>query len=137
MPPVNQKHKWAATLDRYCWDDPDVKPSILSDLRSFMWIGRNRKDSTVDTTVQIFRSAGHAARAQLVLSLLSLPLPDQRDLIDSSDYDAILLPLQGLVEQAVAAVRSVTRAVSFGAVPKWWMQGRRRFDRVFQRAEHI
>ncbi|KAJ6605614.1 hypothetical protein B0H10DRAFT_2440207 [Mycena sp. CBHHK59/15] len=107
MPPVNQKHKWAATLDRYCWDDPDVKPSILSDLRSFMWIGRNRKDSTVDTTVQIFRSAGHAARAQLVLSLLSLPLPDQRDLIDSSDYDAILLSLQGLVEQAVAAVRSV------------------------------
>ncbi|KAJ6615269.1 hypothetical protein B0H10DRAFT_1949979 [Mycena sp. CBHHK59/15] len=107
VPPVNQQHKWVATLDRYCWDDPDVKPLILSDLRSFMWIGRNRKDSTVDTTVQIFRSAGHVTRAQLVLSLLSLPLPDQRDLIDSSDYDAILLSLQGLVEQAVAAVRSV------------------------------
>ncbi|KAJ7236360.1 hypothetical protein C8J57DRAFT_1479229 [Mycena rebaudengoi] len=107
VPPVNQQHKWAETLDRYCWDDPDVKPSRLSDLRSFMWIGRNLKDSVVDNTVQIFRSAGHATRAQLILSLLSLPLPAHRDLIDSSNYDAILLSLQGLVEQAVAAVHTV------------------------------
>jgi hypothetical protein len=107
VPPVNQQHKWAETLDRYCWDDPDMKPSRLSDLRLFMWFGRNAMDSVVDNTVQIFRSAGHATCAQLVLSLLSLPLPARRDLIDSSNYDAILLSLQGLVEQAVAAVRSV------------------------------
>ncbi|KAF8194024.1 hypothetical protein K438DRAFT_1761582 [Mycena galopus ATCC 62051] len=107
VPPVNLQHKWAATLHRYCWDDPDVKPSMLSDLRLSMWVGRNFEGSTIGTTVQIFRSAGHAICAQLVLSLLSLPLPFQRNLIDSSDYDAVLLSLQGLVEEAVAAVRSV------------------------------
>ncbi|KAJ7216935.1 hypothetical protein C8J57DRAFT_1482986 [Mycena rebaudengoi] len=106
VPPANQQHKWAETLYRYCWDDPDLKPLTLSDLRQFLWIGRN-KNSVVDNTMQIFRSAGQAAHAQLILSLLSLPLPADRDLIDSSNYDAILLSLQGLVEQAVAAVRSV------------------------------
>ncbi|KAJ7258626.1 hypothetical protein C8J57DRAFT_1644584 [Mycena rebaudengoi] len=106
VPPANQQHKRAETLYRYCWDDPDLKPLTLSDLRQFLWIGRN-KNSVVDNTMQIFRSAGQAAHAQLILSLLSLPLPADRDLIDSSNYDAILLSLQGLVEQAVAAVRSV------------------------------
>ncbi|KAJ7214639.1 hypothetical protein C8J57DRAFT_1600858 [Mycena rebaudengoi] len=106
VPPANQQHIWAETLYRYCWDDPDLKPLTLSDLRQFLWIGRN-KNSVVDNTMQIFRSAGQAAHAQLILSLLSLPLPADGDLIDSSNYDAILLSLQGLVEQAVAAVRSV------------------------------
>ncbi|KAJ7855987.1 hypothetical protein B0H14DRAFT_730182 [Mycena olivaceomarginata] len=75
VPPVDQQRKWAETLDSYCWDNPDVRPGVLRDLRMFLWIGRNFKYSTVSTTVQIFRSAGDATRAQLVLSLLSLPLP--------------------------------------------------------------
>ncbi|KAF7336831.1 Pkinase-fungal domain-containing protein [Mycena venus] len=107
VPPVDQQHEWVATLREYFWDNPDVDPSTVRNIRSFMWVGRNLENSTIDTTVQIFRSARHATRAQLVLSLLSLPLPIQRNLIDSSDYDAILSSLQGLVEQAVAAVRSV------------------------------
>ncbi|KAJ7880997.1 hypothetical protein B0H14DRAFT_2705730 [Mycena olivaceomarginata] len=107
VPPVDQEHEWAVILDAYCWDDPDVQPQRLLTMRGYMWTGRNMIDSTVDKTVQIFRSGGHATRAQLALSLLSLPLPDQRKLIDSSDYDAILSSLQDLVEQAVAAVRSV------------------------------
>ncbi|KAJ7769043.1 hypothetical protein B0H14DRAFT_2968057 [Mycena olivaceomarginata] len=106
VPPVDQEREWAATLDAYCWDDPDVKPRRLLTMRMAMWTCRNFGDSTVSTTVQIFRG-GDATRAQLVLSLLSLPLPCQRELIDSSDYDAILSSLQDLVEQAVAAVRSV------------------------------
>ncbi|KAF8172827.1 hypothetical protein K438DRAFT_1940390 [Mycena galopus ATCC 62051] len=107
VPPVDQQHQWAAILDTYCWDDPDLKPLRLAHLRLSMWVGRNHENSTIDTTVQILRSAGHATRAQLALPLLSLPLPFQRNLIDSSDYDAILSSLEGLVEQAVAAVRSV------------------------------
>jgi hypothetical protein len=104
---VDQEREWAVILDAYCWDDPDVKPRRLLTMRVAMWTCCNFEDSTVSTTVQIFRSAGDATRAQLVLSLLSLPLPHQRELIDSSDYDAILSSLQDLVEQAVAAVRSV------------------------------
>ncbi|KAJ7203161.1 hypothetical protein GGX14DRAFT_652733 [Mycena pura] len=68
-----------------------------------------QRDAQADSdahTAQIFRSAGHATRAELILSLLSLPVRDQRHLF-SSDYGAVLLSLQGLVEQAVAAVRSV------------------------------
>jgi hypothetical protein len=111
VPLVDQEREWAATLDAYCWDDPDWQPQRLVDIRLSMWLsmgmGRNMMYSTVGKTVRIFRSGGHATRAQLVLSLLSLPLPDQRELIDSSDYDAILSSLQDLVEQAVAAVRSV------------------------------
>ncbi|KAJ7047867.1 hypothetical protein C8F04DRAFT_1060321 [Mycena alexandri] len=107
VPPVDQQHKWAATLREYFWDNPDVDPSTVRNIRLSMWGGRNLENSTIDTTVQIFRSAGHATRAQLVLSLLSLPLPIQRNLIDSSDYETILSSLEGLVEQAVAAVRSV------------------------------
>ncbi|KAJ7366563.1 hypothetical protein DFH08DRAFT_1072039 [Mycena albidolilacea] len=106
VPPVDQERKWAKTLNNYFWDNSDVTPETLRDLRILLWT-RNLKKSTADTTMQIFRSAGDATRAQLVLSLLSLPLPDQRDLIDSSDYDAVLSSLEGLVEQAVAAVRSV------------------------------
>ncbi|KAJ7034509.1 hypothetical protein C8F04DRAFT_1101184 [Mycena alexandri] len=107
VPPADQEREWAATLDTYCWDDPDVPPNRLLNTRLSIWSGRNLENSTVGETVQIFRSAGHATRAQLVLSLLSLPLPLQRKSIDSSDYDTILSSLQGLVEQAVAAVRSV------------------------------
>ncbi|KAJ6577121.1 hypothetical protein B0H10DRAFT_1963213 [Mycena sp. CBHHK59/15] len=107
VPPVDQEREWATTLDAYCWDDPDVQPQRLLTMRLSMWMGRNFMDSTVGKTVRIFRSGGHTTRAQLIHSLLSLPLPDQRELIDSSDYDAILSSLQGLVEQAVAAVHSV------------------------------
>ncbi|KAJ7808850.1 hypothetical protein B0H14DRAFT_2868353 [Mycena olivaceomarginata] len=106
VPPVDQERKWAATLNNYFWDNSDVTPETLRDLRMLLWI-RNLKNTTAGITMQIFRSAGDATRAQLVLSLLSLPLPHQRDLIDSSDYDAVLSSLEGLVEQAVAAVRSV------------------------------
>jgi hypothetical protein len=106
VPPVDQERKWATTLNNYFWDNSDVTPETLRDLRMLLWI-RNLKNSTAGTTMQIFRSAGDATRAQLVLSLLSLPLPHQRDLIDSSDYDAVLSSLEGLVKQAVAAVRSV------------------------------
>ncbi|KAF7336892.1 Pkinase-fungal domain-containing protein [Mycena venus] len=107
VPPADQEREWATTLDTYCWDDPDVQPKRLLNMRLSMWMGRNFMDSTVGQTVRIFRSSGHATRAQLIHSLLSLPLPDQRDLINSSDYDTILSSLQGLVEQAVAAVHSV------------------------------
>ncbi|KAJ7460750.1 hypothetical protein FB451DRAFT_1371607 [Mycena latifolia] len=107
VPPVDQQREWAATLNTYCWDDPDVKPGVLRILRMCLWSNHNSEYSMVNTTLRIFRSAGHAARAQLVLSLLSLPLLSQRYEVDSSDYDAVLLSLQDLVDQAVAAVRSV------------------------------
>ncbi|KAJ6480376.1 hypothetical protein C8R45DRAFT_1005284 [Mycena sanguinolenta] len=106
VPPVAQAREWAPTLDAYCWDDPDVQPQRLLTMRGCMWMGRNFMDSTVNKTVRIFRSGGHATRAQLILSLLSLPLPNQRE-FDGSDYDAVLASLRGLVEQAVAAVHSV------------------------------
>ncbi|KAJ7364299.1 hypothetical protein DFH08DRAFT_838916 [Mycena albidolilacea] len=107
VPSVDQEHEWATTLDTYCWDDPYVPPRRLLSLRMSMWTARNYMDSMVGETTRIFHSGGHATRAQLIHSLLSLPLPCQRKLIDSSDYDAILSSLQDLVEQAVAAVRSV------------------------------
>ncbi|KAJ7886312.1 hypothetical protein B0H13DRAFT_2277709 [Mycena leptocephala] len=107
VPLAGQEHEWAAILNSYCWDDPDVEPQTLLNLRVSMWAGRHVMASTVDKTVRIFRSGGHATRAKLILSLLSLPLPNQRASFDSSDYDAILSSLQDLVEQAVAAVRSV------------------------------
>ncbi|KAJ7086361.1 hypothetical protein B0H15DRAFT_346093 [Mycena belliarum] len=107
VPRVDQQHEWATTLNAYCWDDPHVRPEILLSTRGYMWVGRNLDNSPIQNTVQIFRSAGHATRAQLVLSLLSLPLPFQRHSIDSLDYDTILSSLKGLVEKAVAAVRSV------------------------------
>ncbi|KAJ7085768.1 hypothetical protein B0H15DRAFT_369142 [Mycena belliarum] len=104
VPPVDQQRKWATTLDSYCWDNPGMQPHILLHLRMSLWTSRNHVDSVIHTTAQIFRSAGHDTRAQLVLSLLSLPIPIHPDSIDSSDYDTILLSLEGLVEQAVAAV---------------------------------
>ncbi|KAJ7866687.1 hypothetical protein B0H13DRAFT_2281404 [Mycena leptocephala] len=107
VPLAGQEHEWAAILNSYCWDDPDVEPQTLLNLQVSMWAGRHVMASTVDKTVRIFRSGGHATRAKLILSLLSLPLPNQRASFDSSDYDAILSSLKDLVELAVAAVRSV------------------------------
>ncbi|KAJ7134282.1 hypothetical protein C8R44DRAFT_421305 [Mycena epipterygia] len=114
VPPVDQQHKWAATLRNYFWDNPNVTPRTLLNLRMNLWTSCNRAESTIGTTLRIFCSTGHAARAQLVLSLLSL-LPTERHEVDSSDYDAVLLSLQDLVEQAVAAVRSVDASSLLGS----------------------
>jgi hypothetical protein len=63
----------------------------------------------------MFRSAGHEARAGLIQSLFSLPLPTPRWRVDGSErlgldpsnYDAILSSLKDIVEKAVQAVRSI------------------------------
>ncbi|KAJ7207845.1 hypothetical protein GGX14DRAFT_567147 [Mycena pura] len=110
--PVDQQREWAATLWRYHWDSPNVHPLMLKDIRLSMWIARSNEGSVIDSTVQMFCRAGHTTRAQLILALLSLPLPVKCRLFDSSavydrQYDAILLSLQALVDKAVAAVDSV------------------------------
>ncbi|KAJ7471305.1 hypothetical protein B0H11DRAFT_1378010 [Mycena galericulata] len=114
-PPVDQERNWAEMLDSYCWDDPDVTPRILANLRGSLW--SNRQDvATIPTTLYIFQSAGHEARAQLLLALLSLPLPARRRrldrpadgfCIDPLDFNQTLLSLEDLVKKAVEAVRSV------------------------------
>ncbi|KAJ6466319.1 hypothetical protein C8R45DRAFT_1021276 [Mycena sanguinolenta] len=107
VPPVDRQDDWAEILDRYHWDDCDVMPSTLRDLRLALWTNRHMEASLIYDTLEIFRSTGHDSRAQLIHSLISLPLPTRRRNIDTSDYDAVLLSLEQLVEQAIAAVRSV------------------------------
>ncbi|KAJ7702255.1 hypothetical protein B0H17DRAFT_1127824 [Mycena rosella] len=86
LPPVDQQRDWVATLANYYWDNSDVTLRTLMDLRLYLWSSYNHEHSTIGTTLRIFRSTGHAA---------------------PPTYDAVLLLLQELVEQAVAAVRSV------------------------------
>ncbi|KAJ7471300.1 hypothetical protein B0H11DRAFT_2041179 [Mycena galericulata] len=115
-PPVDQEREWAATLKTYCWDDPDVTPQRLANLREGLWKNVGPK-TTLPTTRRIFLSAGHEAPAELICSLFSLPLPArrwgvnslpfERSGINSSDYDQILSSLENLVKKAVDAVRSV------------------------------
>lgn len=104
-PPEDLRGKWRKTLAQYHWNSPDVEPDTLQQLRTGLWTNHNIKTSTIATTLRIFRLAGHVARAELVVSLLSLPLPTQ--LVASSGYEAVVVSLQDLVEQAVAAVESV------------------------------
>ncbi|KAJ6541935.1 hypothetical protein B0H19DRAFT_1268866 [Mycena capillaripes] len=107
VPPSDQQGEWAKILKRYHWDNPSVDPRDLAILRMSLWIKFNFSFTTVNATLQIFHESGHTARAQLVRSLLSIPLLTQRHAVESSDYDAVLSSLQGLVEQAVAAEESV------------------------------
>ncbi|KAJ7696080.1 hypothetical protein B0H17DRAFT_1178129 [Mycena rosella] len=89
VPPLDKQDEWATILhSKYWWDDPDVDPQTLGDLRMGLWTGHHIKTSAIAATLQIFQSAGRMARAQLVVSLLSLPLPMQ--LADSSDYETVL-----------------------------------------------
>ncbi|KAJ7267502.1 hypothetical protein C8J57DRAFT_1717847 [Mycena rebaudengoi] len=107
VPPQDQQHRWSEILGAYHWDDPDVGLGTLQTVRIALWTTCNMQYSTVRKTTELFRSVGDTGRAQLVNSLLSLPLPTNRQEVNSSDYNAVLLSLQGLVEQAVAAVHSV------------------------------
>ncbi|KAF7357568.1 Pkinase-fungal domain-containing protein [Mycena sanguinolenta] len=107
VPPAGQENNWARTLKRYHWDNPNVDPGMLLDLRLGLWNSSHFVNSTIGITLRVFRSAGQEARAKLIQSLLSLPLPADHDAVDSSNYDAVLLSLEQLVDQAVAAVRSV------------------------------
>ncbi|KAF7347427.1 Pkinase-fungal domain-containing protein [Mycena venus] len=107
VPHVDQQNAWAEVLRSYHWDNPDVEVKTLQQIRRSLWRSDRDQFSTVASTLEIFRSAGHASRAQLVLALLSLPLPTQRGVVDSSDHKAVLSSLKDLVDQAVAAVHSV------------------------------
>ncbi|KAF7357605.1 Pkinase-fungal domain-containing protein [Mycena sanguinolenta] len=113
VPPVDQRSDWAEILDRYHWDDCAIPPSTLRDLRLGMWTNRNFETSLICDTLEILRSTGHDSRAQLIHSLMCLPLPMPRRSIDASDYEAVLLSLEQLVEQAVAAVRSADAETLF------------------------
>ncbi|KAJ7196292.1 hypothetical protein GGX14DRAFT_403492 [Mycena pura] len=87
VPPEDLERAWAPTLSAYCWDDPKVEPPRLAEIRMNMW-GRTLELSSVNKTVNVLRSAGHATRADLILSLLTLPLPAQRQIMDFTDHAA-------------------------------------------------
>ncbi|KAJ6531122.1 hypothetical protein B0H19DRAFT_1190500 [Mycena capillaripes] len=117
VPSPEQKLQWAKVLQSYCWDDPTVDPTLLANTRKYLWDDEPTETSKIPRTVDIFESDGHQARAQLILSLLSLPLPakrwgpnsrpTRRTGINCSDYEAILSSLEDLVKKAVDAVHSV------------------------------
>ncbi|KAJ7086364.1 hypothetical protein B0H15DRAFT_346369 [Mycena belliarum] len=112
VPPVDQQRKWATTLDTYCWDDPHVRPEILLSMR---------------------------------ISLFST-LPDMRLVPSSSFHSSPFLSLSRVIQSTVLTMTPFSRhsrvswnrplplcalsmrGVLFGAAPKWWIQGRRRFD---------
>ncbi|KAJ7267233.1 hypothetical protein C8J57DRAFT_1327071 [Mycena rebaudengoi] len=107
VPSQDRQHRWSEILGAYHWDDPGVGLDTLSALRFGLWSNYDVPQTTVHNTTEMFRSVGDEGRAQLVNSLLSLPLPTDRRKLNSSNYDAVLISLQNLVDQAVAAVRSV------------------------------
>jgi hypothetical protein len=69
-PLVEKQYDWAKTFKRYQWDDPNVAPLTLLDLRASLWNNQSWA-GIIPTTLGIFRLIGDEARAQLVLSLLS------------------------------------------------------------------
>ncbi|KAJ7654138.1 hypothetical protein DFH06DRAFT_522083 [Mycena polygramma] len=105
VPPPELQREWTRIRRGFLWDDPAADPSMLANFRATLWSQVKIKGTTVRETVELFRASGHETHAQLVVALLDLPLPEQRD--GPLDYDAVLLSIEDLVRKAIAASRSV------------------------------
>jgi hypothetical protein len=107
-PREDLRGKWRKILAQYYWDNPDVEPDTLQQLRLLLWTKTSFSSATtLGATLDIFRASGHVASVQLLRALFALPLPIERDAVDGSSHAAVLASLEVLVEKAVAAVESV------------------------------
>ncbi|KAJ7773572.1 hypothetical protein DFH07DRAFT_801205 [Mycena maculata] len=107
-PREDLRGKWRNILAQYHWDDPDVEPGTLQQLRILLWNKSSfSSGTTIGATLNILRLSGHLASAQLLQALFSLPLPIERHEVDRSNHATVLSSLTVLVEKAVAALESV------------------------------
>ncbi|KAJ6454506.1 hypothetical protein C8R47DRAFT_1083094 [Mycena vitilis] len=116
VPPSHLQREWKQILEGFFWDDPSVAPSNLASIRATFWSQVKIKGTTIRKTVDLLQTTGHETLAQIVVALLSLPLPDQRD--GPLDYDAVLSSLEDLVGKAIAAASSVDASSLDRSVPE-------------------
>ncbi|KAJ6511318.1 hypothetical protein C8R47DRAFT_730503 [Mycena vitilis] len=120
VPPSHLQRQWEQILEGFFWDDPSVAPSNLASTRATFWSQIKIKRTTIRKTVDLFQNNGHETLAQIVVALLSLPLPDEREgpLGGPLDYDAVLSSLEDLVGKAIAAASSVDASSLDRSVPE-------------------
>ncbi|KAJ7778693.1 hypothetical protein DFH07DRAFT_1056104 [Mycena maculata] len=107
-PREDLRGEWRDILTQYHWDNPDVKPGTLQQLRILLWSKTSfYSGTTIGATLNIFRLSGHLASAQLLQALFSLPLPIERHEVDRSNHATVLSSFTVLVDKAVAALASV------------------------------